>query len=297
MQIIDKSVYTFSAKNEPFTTAESGEILTFKTIDCFGGQFSSESQLVEELDLTNANPAAGPVYVKDAKPGDVLVVDILDVKVEDRGFACSMGETGPLHDVCELRTRMIEIEDGWAKFNDVMWPIDPMIGVIGTAPAEEEITCGLAGDHGGNMDSNKIKKGARIYLPVRVDGALLQMGDLHATMGDGELSGTGIEISGEVLVKISLIKDFKLNWPVTETDDKWFVNSTGKDYDESLWVGSHELQRLLEPAWGWDATDILIYLSLQGFVEVNQGVRPVHGEMLNLRIGVPKAIGKKPLIK
>ena len=296
MKIIDQSIYTFSKDNPPLVNAQPGEVLLFKTMDCFGEQFQSEDQLVYELDLTKANPAAGPVYIEGAEPGDVLVVDILDIQVQDRGFACSMGETGPLESISEVRTRMIPIIDGYAHYKDIIWPISPMIGVIGTAPAEEEIPSGMAANHGGNMDSKYICKGSRVYLPVRVAGALLQMGDLHATMGDGEICGTGIEISGEVLVRTSLIKNFELNWPVTEREGWWYVNSTGKDYEDSLIIGCKEMCRLMEPVYGWDATDIFIYLSLQGSIEVNQGVKPVHEEMFNLRIGIPKTPGKKPLI-
>ena len=296
MKIIDKSVYTFSKDNAPFCTAQPGEVLLFRSMDCFGEQFTSEDQLVEELDLTKANPAAGPVYIEGAEPGDVLVVDILDIKVESTGFACSMGETGPLADICELRTRMMPIIDGCVHFKDVIWPIRPMVGVIGTAPAEGDIPCGFAADHGGNMDSNMVSKGARLYFPVRVEGALLQMGDIHATMGDGEISGTGVEISGETLVRTSLIKNFKLNWPVTEREDFWYVNATGKDYDESLAIGCKEMCRLMEPVYGWDPTDIFIYLSLQGNIEINQACRPVHDEMVNVRVGIPKIPGKRPLV-
>lgn len=297
MKVIEQSVYTFSAGNAPIATASPGEPLLFKTMDCFGGQFTSESQLVYELDLSQANPAAGPVYMDGAEAGDVLVVDILDIVVEDTGFACSIGETGPLHSISETRTRMIPIKNGCAYYNDILWPIDPMVGVMGTAPAEGERATGFAGDHGGNMDSRKIKKGARVYFPVRVPGALLQMGDIHATMGDGEICGTGIEISGEVLVRTQLIKGFALNWPVTETAGWYYVNSVGKDYDESLQIGCMELCRLMEPVYGWDATDIFIYFSLQGSVEVNQGTRPMHDDMVNLRIGIPKTPGKPPLIE
>ena len=296
VKIIDKSVYTFSKDNQPFCNAQPGEVLLFCTMDCFGGQFTSEDQLVDDLDLTKANPAAGPVFVEGAEPGDVLVVDVLDITVGDVGFACSMGEAGPLYDICELRTRMMPIVDGCVQFNDIRWPINPMVGVMGTAPAGEAVATGHAGDHGGNMDSKKITKGARVYFPVRVPGALLQMGDIHATMGDGEICGTGVEIAGEILVRISLIKSFALNWPVTETEDNWYVNAKGKDYDESLILASKELCRLMEPAYGWDATDIFIYLSLQGDVEINQACRPMHDDMVNVRVGIPKTAGKKPLI-
>ncbi|NLL65753.1 MAG: acetamidase [Clostridiaceae bacterium] len=297
MQRIEKYTYTFSKDNEPVATAKPGEILLFKTLDCFCEQIENESQLVAEIDLSHANPATGPVFVEGAEPGDVLVVDICNIDVADKGISCTFSDTGPLYESIEPRTREIPIEDGYAKFNDITWPINPMIGVIGTAPAEDDIACGYTGSHGGNMDSNKIAAGTRVYLPVRVPGALLQMGDLHATMGDGELSGTGVEISGEVTVKISLIKDFELNWPVTELKDRWYVNATGANYEESLILASKELARLMTPVYGWDASDILIYFSVQGFVEVNQGVKPIHDDMVNLRVGIPKTYGKTPLIK
>lgn len=296
MQVVDNVMYAFSKDNEPLITAKSGEVLCFKTQDCFGEQIKSESQLVHELDLERANPTAGPVFLESAKPGDVLVVDILDIQVESPGFACSIGETGPLADVSETRTKLIPIQDGIATYNDIQWQVEPMIGVIGTAPGEGSISCGFAGNHGGNMDSAKIKKGARLYLPVRVDGGLLQIGDLHASMGDGEVSGTGIEVSGQVIVRVSLLKEFELHWPVTETENTWYVNSTASSYEEALVAASKELARLMEPVYGWDVTDIFMYLSVQGNVEINQGVFPVYSPMMTLRFGIPKTIGKAPLI-
>lgn len=296
MQVISKYTYTFSKDNEPVASARPGEVLLFRTKDCFCEQITDESQHIGEIDLSQANPASGPVYIEGAEAGDVLAVDIYDISVASSGISCTFNETGPLHEWTEPRTRVIPIENGFAQYKDIAWPIRPMIGVIGTAPAEGAIACGFALDHGGNIDSNKITKGARVYLPVRVPGALLQMGDLHATMGDGELCGTGIEISGEVTVKVSLIKNFALNWPVTELADSWYVNATGKSYDESLMIGCKELCRLMEPVYGWDATDIFMYLSIQGSAEINQSTRPTYEDMVNVRVGIPKTAGKGPLI-
>ena len=296
MKIIDKSLYTFSKDNPPFCSAQPGEVLLFRTMDCYSGQLTSEDQKLEGLDLTKCNPAAGPVFVEGAEPGDVLVVDVLDITVADVGCTRTSGKSGPLRDVTEERNRILHIVDGCVQFNDICWPINPMVGVMGTAPAGEAVASGHAGNHGGNMDSKKIAKGARVYFPVRVPGALLQMGDIHATMGDGEICGTGVEIAGDILVRVSLIKNFVLNWPVTETKDNWYVNAKGGDYDESLMLASKELCRLMEPAYGWDATDIFIYLSLQGDVEINQACRPLSTPMVNVRVGIPKTAGKKPLV-
>ncbi|MFU0790065.1 MAG: Acetamidase [Virgibacillus proomii] len=79
------------------------------------------------------------------------------------------------------KTKIIAVENGYANFNEKLkLPIKPMIGVIGTAPRNEEVPTGTPKDHGGNMDCKRICKGATLYLPVNVDGALLAMGDAHA---------------------------------------------------------------------------------------------------------------------
>lgn len=296
MQIIDKSVYVFSKDNAPIATTEPGEILKFVTMDCFSNRLRTENDLITDLDYSYsvANPAAGPVFVKGAEPGDVLVVDILDIEVDDQGVISTSEGVGPLWNG-DIRTKIIQIKDGLADFNGVKFPIDPMIGVIGTAPDGEDVIDGYPGNHGGNMDSKHIKKGSRLYLPVRVKGALLQMGDVHATMGDAELCGTGIEIAAEITVKVSVIKNFELNWPVTETKDRWYVNACAHNFDEALVNASKELQRLLMNITGWDETDTYMYMSVQSDVEINQACVPCEVAMI-LRFGTPKLPQFKPLI-
>ena len=259
MKIIDQSVYKFSKDNKPVTDADPGELLLFKTMDCFSNRLKTEADLITDLAYSYdvANPAAGPVYINGAQPGDVLAVDILDVQVADQGVISTSEGCGPLCDDMEIRTRVVKIKDHTAEFNGVTFPIDPMIGVIGTAPDGDDVIDGYPGNHGGNMDSKIIKKGARVYFPVRVEGALLQLGDVHATMGDAELCGTGIEIPAEVLVKVSLIKNFELNWPVTETATHWYVNACAHEFPEALKYASKELQRLLMNVTGWAPTRVV----------------------------------------
>lgn len=297
MKVIDKVVYNFSKNNAPVETADPGEVLMFKTMDCFSNKIQSEDVLMSDLlyGYEVANPASGPVYINGAEPGDVLVVDILDVKVADHGVIATDNVCGPLHDMCEERTKIIQITDGVADFKGVKFPIDPMIGVIGTAPDGEDVICGFPGDHGGNMDSKIIKKGARVYFPVRVEGALLQMGDVHATMGDAELCGTGIEIPAEIIVKTSLIKNFELNMPVTETATHWWVNACGPKMDDALHKASVELQRLLMNITGWDQTDAYMYMSVQCDMQINQACVPCEVPPI-LRFGMPKLTQFKPLI-
>ena len=145
------------------------------------------------------------------------------------------------------------------------------------------------------MDNKHITKGARLYFPVRVPGALLQMGDVHATMGDGELCGTGIEIPAEILVKIQLVKGFELNWPVLETQGKWYVNACAPKYDEALMNAAKEMQRLIMRITGWDAEETYMYMSVQSDVEISQGCEPCEVQ-LSLRIGTPKLYDLEPLV-
>ena len=180
MVVIDNYVKMFSKNEKPCYTAESGETVQFRTLDCYSGTVKTDDDFPDELDEEESDLATGLLYVKGAEKGDVLVVDILDVEVDDQGVCCAIG--GPLADTCEPRTKVIPIKDRIATFNDLKWEVDPMIGVIGVAPAGDPIACVQIGDHGGNMDSKKIKKGSRLYFPVQVEGALLGMGDIHVYM-------------------------------------------------------------------------------------------------------------------
>ncbi len=108
--MITEYVYNFSAENKAVKNVKKGEIVYFKTLDCFSNQVRSEDQLVTSLDFDRVNPATGPVFVEGASVGDVLVVDLLDIQVEDRGFIATLPGTGPLSDESELRTKQIPID-------------------------------------------------------------------------------------------------------------------------------------------------------------------------------------------
>jgi len=292
--MIEDVVYAFSAQNEPVFSTPPGAELHLKTMDCFSNKITSPSDLIIDFDYNQANPASGPVFIEGAEPGDVLVVDILDITVNDRGVVTTLPDCGPLHATQEIRTKVVPVQDGMARFNDLDVPVAPMIGVIGVAPARGEVACGFPGRHGGNMDCRLIKKGARLYFPVNVEGALFALGDLHAVMGDGELCGTGLEIAGEVKVKVSLLKQTALEWPVLETPEHWYVIASDHEYPQALHYASLQMQHLIHKAYGWDLTDCYLYLSLQGNVEICQACKPCFIEVV-VRLGVPKRAGM-PLI-
>ena len=299
MQIIKDYVFSFSKNNRPVAKVKDGEVLLFKTEDCFGNQIQKEGDLVTEIDFTHTNPATGPVYVEGAEPGDTLAVDILKIDVADKGIISTLEGYGALWNSCELRTKIVDVKDGYIQFNEVKVPCNPMIGVIGTAPDGEDVPSGYSFNGGGNMDSRIITAGTTVYFPVRVEGALLSMGDVHAAMGDGEVCETGVEIVADITVRVRIIKNFKLNWPVTETTECWFVNTNGKNCDIAIQRGYEELQRLIMDAYGWDATDACMYISIAGRLESNQSVLDINEtdeEGDTFRVGIPKTSQKPRLI-
>lgn len=292
--MIESVVYTFSPENKAVATIKPEDEVVFKTKDCFSNKITTEADLVTGFDYNEANPATGPVYVEGAQPGDILVVDILDMNVNHQGVITTLPGCGPLSDTQETRTKVVPIKNGKARFNDIEFPIDPMIGVIGVAPASGKVPCGYPGSHGGNMDCRFIGKGARLYFPVNVEGALFALGDLHAVMGDGELCGTGLEVAGEVKVKLRLIKQTKLTWPILETKNHWFAIASDHEYPQALKFASEQIQHLISAAYHWDLTDCYLYLSVQGNVEICQACKPCAIELV-VRVGVPK-IANKPLL-
>ena len=288
--------FTFDKNHSPVERVQPGDQVKFNTIDCFSGQLASESDLVGDIDFDQVNPGTGPLYVEGAEVGDVLAVRIDEIEVADYGVAVTYG-VGALKDNSEVRTKIIPIDNaaGHATFNDIEIPLHKMIGVIGVAPADEAVGCGRIGDHGGNMDNRKIQAGATVYFPVNTPGALLQIGDLHGAMGDGELDGAGLECSGSATVTVEVIKDFHLDRPLIETEDSWYTTAARDTYEETLSLAMQDMQRLMKEAYSWDETDIDIYLSLDGHLGVNQGA-DLEAMPISLRLGIPKLDGKE-LIK
>ena len=298
MKVLKKYVYSFSATNVPEETCKDGEIVQFVTEDCFGGQIRTENDTEGNIDFNHTNPATGPLYVEGAEAGDVLAVDILDIEVADHGAVCTVEPYGCMWEGCDLRTKILKVTDNVVQFNDVSWQIEPMIGVIGTA-SDENVSSGFSFNGGDNMDSRLITEGVTVYLPVRCKGALLAMGDLHASMGDGEVCETGIEIAGKVTVRVRVIKNFELNWPVTETEDEWYVNTNGNTCDKAIRRGYEELCRLLMNAYGWDYTDTVMYMSLMGRISANQACLDpgdIDNEGPTFRVGIAKNKDKPKLI-
>jgi amidase len=286
----DEIIWAFGPDLEPVLEVEPGATVTFETNDCFTGQITSEDDLVTAVDFDRVNSATGPVAVKGAEPGDSLVAEILDVRPIEVGFACLIPGFGQLSDQVQAPvTRLFKVEDGWVQMNEqVRFPARPMVGVVGVATDGETLTNGLAGRHGGNLDDHLHGKGARMYFPVRQPGGMFAVGDMHASMGDGEICFTGVEIAGEVDIRFDLLKGKQGTWPVTELADRWIPHATADDFDEALRLVSEEAARLLVDEWGFSLEDAFIFLSVACDAGVAQACKPAPGFGTIARFAIPK---------
>jgi amidase len=204
----DEVVWAFEPDMEPVLEVEPGSVVTLETNDCFTGQIQNESHLVTEIDFQRVNSATGPIAMCGAEPGDSLVVELLEVRPDERGFATLIPGIGQLIDKVQAPlTQVFCVEGDTIHMNDrISFPLRPMVGVIGVATESEKVLNGWAGQHGGNLDNHLHGPGATVYLPVRQPGGLVAIGDMHASMGDGEVCFTGVEITGEVTIRLDVLK-------------------------------------------------------------------------------------------
>jgi amidase len=283
-------VWAFGPDMEPVLEVEPGATVRFETRDCFDGQIRSEADLVTEIDFQRVNAATGPVAVKGAEPGDSLIVEILEVNPIEWGVATLIPGYGQLIDQVQAPlTRVFKVEDGIVEMNErVRFPARPMVGVVGVATGGEDLSTGLAGQHGGNLDNHLHGAGARIYFPVRQPGAMFAVGDMHASMGDGEICFTGVEIAGEVTMRFDVLKGKQATWPVTELADRWMPHATADEFPEALLRVSEEAARMLVDEWGFTPEDAFIFLSVACDAGVAQACKPAPHFGTIARFEIPK---------
>jgi amidase len=170
----------------------------------------------------------------------------------------------------------------------IRFPLRPMVGVVGVATEGDTLTNALPGEHGGNLDNHLHGPGATIYFPVRQPGGMFAVGDMHASMGDGEICGTGVEIAGEVVIRFGLVKGKQGRWPVTELADRWIVHGTAFEFMDAMQLACEEAARMLVDEWGLSMEDAFIFLSVACDVNVAQACKPGPGFETIARVSIPK---------
>lgn len=284
-------IHQMSAGNLPALTIYPGERICLETYDCYQGQLLPEGTTFADFDRKLGNPATGPVYVEGARPGDALRIVVERIELEEVGILDVGGNSGALtpffRDAAPC-IRRLHIKDGCIDYNG-QWqiPVQPMIGVIGTAPPPETGAVGTLTpmDHGGNMDCIKVAQGCTLYLPVFVDGGLLAAGDLHAIMGDGEVGNCGVEIGGRIVLTVDVIPAADaFPWPVLEDDHHWITVAYAPDLDQASEKAVGQMFQLLTRRFGLSDVDAGMLMDMVGDLRICQIVNPFK----TVRMEIPK---------
>jgi acetamidase/formamidase len=147
------------------------------------------------------------------------------------------------------------------KLGGLTLPIVPMLGCFGVAPAQgQAISTATSAEHGGNMDYRGFVSGVTVYFPVFVAGALLHIGDGHAVQGDGEIAGTGIEISMDVQITVRVLKAQTIRWPRGENADYIFTVGNARPLDQCVQHATSEMLRWLQSEYELDPVGASILL-------------------------------------
>ena len=285
----DRLFFAFEPKLNPATHVAQGEDVVLETHDCFEGQIQKPQDLVDKLDWNHVNPATGPVYIEGAKPGDILRVDLLEVKVGKQASMVTIPGEGALGDIItEMETAILKLEGDYVIFKDkIRIPKKPMIGVIGVAPESGSVPNGTPGPHGGNLDCTLMCQGNSAYFTVGVEGALFGAGDFHAAMGDGEIVVCGAEISGELHFRAEVVDSLKgLPTPFVQTPNVVATLYSAPTTDEAASGAIHRMAQFLTDFVKISLNDAGMLMSLVGELKFCQVVDPLK----TVRFEFPKSV-------
>ncbi len=285
-----------SRDRQPILTIDPGDTIIAGTRDCDWGWDAPPSPDVLPKSLSReerkdpehdgGNCLLGPVAIRGAEPGMTVEVEIQSLKFRSHGISMRGGSHKERYEYLGLGD-----EFAW-----LYWSIDaaagtatnslghtvklrPFLGSIGLAPAAPGWHTNMAPySCGGNMDCKDLIVGSKLYLPVEASGGMLSFGDGHATQSDGELGGSAIECPMEdVTIKVSLIDDMPIKWPVARTPEGWIAFGFAEKVDEAMYIATSGMLDLMVQKLGVSRIEASMLASLVVDLRITQFVNPVKG--------------------
>lgn len=306
----------------PVLTVKSGDLIQAEAITHHAGDApelmmdEAVTAIFDGIPEEDRNPGVhimtGPIFIEDAKPGDMLEVRYLQMTPRCDYGSNLAANWGYLYNEFDKKERVTIYQldrntntasalyaydfpgeymtpgavthcpkcDREPALEGVRVPARPHLGTAGVAPDIAGRTSTIPpGLHGGNIDNWRIGAGAVMYYPVAVDGALFSIGDPHVSQGDGELSGTAIEASLDVLFQIVLRKDFEFPSPLLETPKYWIVHGFNEDLDVAMRDASLDMLGLLTDHVALSRNDAYSLMSVAadfGVTQVVDGRQGIH---------------------
>jgi acetamidase/formamidase len=265
----------------------------------------AQSAVLHDSDNDGPHVVTGPVAVAGARPGDVLVVRVLDLTPR-----ASYGIISARHGFGALPGEMPEggspvsvfasagLVDGKPYGNiavnaaapagaSLRFPLRPFLGLMGVATeGTDRLHSVPPGRHGGNLDVAVLGVGATLYLPVLVDEALFYVGDPHFSQGDGEVALTAFEAPLRATLQLNVLPQAaapSLPLPYGETPELYVPIGLHVDLDEAMRICVRNSLHVLEQLHGIDKHVGMAYLSAAADFSVSQVVDQVKGIHAKIR--------------
>lgn len=239
-----------------------GDTVVTSTVDAHG--FDCRRNQV----TSKGNPQTGPFYVEGAESGNILAVDLEEIRPNrEYGFCHSVVAANvvdpdyvrqlPQVPMAEWK---VDAEKGIAilvgpesRLGQLVLPLEPMLGCFGVAAkGRQAISTATSAEHGGNIDYRGFVAGTTVYFPVFEPGGLFFLGDGHAVQGDGEIVGTGIEISMDVRFTLRVLKGKSIRWPRGENSGWIFTVGNARPLDQATQHATTEMLRWLQQNYSLD---------------------------------------------
>jgi acetamidase/formamidase len=319
----------FDAAMAPALRVRNGDLIQAEAITHHAGDApdllmdGAITRIFDEIPEADRNPGVhimtGPIYIEDARPGDMLEVRYLQMTPRVNYGSNLAANWGYLYKEFDEKERVTIYQldpatnqaqalyaydfpgkylvpgtvthcpvcDRQPALAGIRVPVRPHLGTAGVAPdVAGRVSTIPPGAHGGNIDNWRIGAGARMYYPVQVDGALFSIGDPHISQGDGELSGTAIEASLNVLFQVFLRKDFTFPSPLLETPKNWIVHGFDEDLNVAMRQASLDMLGFLTEHQSLSRNDAYSLMSVAADFAVTQVVDGRQGVHVRMPRGI-----------
>lgn len=280
--------YTIGPYSDPVMTVKPGDRIVVWTKDAFEGRITSERDKPSDiLEVPFLNPQCGPILIEGAEKGDAVAVyveSMLPRGENPRGTCCLIKEfgglvgttyTAMLNDPLPEIVKKIDLDTEKVYWSDrVTLPYKPHIGTLSCSPQIDSINSLTPDQHGGNMDMPDICPGHVCFLPVKVPGARLFVGDCHACQGEGEICGVAVEYPAIITLRVDLIKGWNIDWPRIETPELIMTVGSARPLEDAMRIAYRELVFWMMKEYGFDKYDAYMLLSQVGKAKLGNVVDP-----------------------
>lgn len=295
---------------KPVLVVRSGDVVTIQTVS--GNPQTLESaglpadqiqpelrRLYAEVPPEKRGPGGhlltGPVAIEGAMPGDVLEVRIRNIRLDVPYAYNTAGRNGFLADLFpQGKTKIIPL-DGKRMVGHfspgIDLPLKPFFGSMGVAPPDSaKVNSAPPGVHAGNLDNKELVAGTTLFIPVHAPGALFEVGDGHAGMGNGEVDITAMETSLTGVFQFVLHHDMHLNWPRAETPDYYITMGLDADLTKAARLCALETLDFLMAEKKLSRDDAYAFTSVAVDLAITQlvdGTKGVHAMIPKNLFGAP----------